>query len=195
MDLSGSQAQRINIAPSVNAYPNGLEIGNDDRLYVTEQDGSRLVRLEADGSNPTSLATLDHPNGVTFSPDYKRLYIGSFGGGTIHYLDFDDDGNPQGSPILLRDNIGMLQLDGMGVDACGNIYVTSYVEGIIYRISPDGSKLETLVDLPSEWIPNLDWGNGVGPWDKDKLYVIDASSDNVYELDIKVPEKPRKGQS
>ena len=68
-------------------------------------------------------------------------------------------------------------LDGLNVDACGRVYVTEYIQHNIWRFEPDGaggfSEPELLADRFGAWIPNLHWGNGVGGWDRETLYVMD----------------------
>ena len=89
-------------------------------------------------------------------------------------------------------------LDGLNVDECGNIYVTEYVEGLIWKFPADesGADAELVATMPSYWIPNLHWGNGVGGWETDVLYVAErggygpGSSSRVFELDIVVGGAP-----
>jgi len=77
-------------------------------------------------------------------------------------------------------------LDGMAVDACDNIYVTEYVAGRIYRFAPDGSEIEFVHATGSQWIPNMHWGNGIGGWEEDVLYVLDRDDGSVHALEVDV---------
>ena len=77
--------------------------------------------------------------------------------------------------------------DGINVDICGNVYITEYGTGKIYRITPDGVGT-MVVDLPSFWIPNLRWGNGIGGWETDILYV--TAYDRLYALEMGILGKP-----
>ena len=174
-------------------YGNGIEIGLDGFVYVAEQTGGRVRRIDPDTGDFTILAEgLDAPNGISFSPDYRTLYIGSFGWGKIWSLEVDEDGNP-GELVLLVDNLAGGMLDGMAVDACGNIYVCEYIAALVWRISPDGQNRVPIVNLSSEtsWIPNMQWGSGVGGWESDVLYVNDISANKLYEVPVGVPDKPR----
>lgn len=83
-------------------------------------------------------------------------------------------------------------LDGLGVDACGNVYVTEYELGKVWRISPDASTIEPLMESVSAWIPNIHWGNGVGGFDRDKAYIADRVDGALYEVFVGVEEKPRR---
>lgn len=81
-------------------------------------------------------------------------------------------------------------LDGLDVDECGNVYVTEYVTGVVYRVPEGGGTAEELFTLESEWIPNLHWGSGAGGWDADRLYVMDRMTNGMYEVDVGVGGRP-----
>jgi hypothetical protein len=174
-------------------YANGIEVDLDGYVYAAEQNGSRVRRFDPiTGEFDIVADGLDNPNGVSFSPDYRTLYIGSFGGGTILALPFDEHGNP-GEPEVLVESLGNHLLDGMGVDACGNIYVCEYLAAKVWRISPDGQLREPIVDFSSdtEWIPNMQWGSGIGGWVEDNLYVLDIAANKMFEVPLGVPGKER----
>ncbi len=172
-------------------YSNGIEIGLDGFIYTAEQSGNRVRRINPDtGEYSTVAEGLSNPNGLSFSPNYETLYIGSFGGGTIWKVDIDSDG--EAGPVeIFASNVGTGALDGMGVDACGNVYVCDYGAIIIYRISPDGLTQDPIVNLSadSSWIPNFQWGSGIGGWDENKFYVLDMSHERVYEVPVELPCK------
>jgi len=81
-------------------------------------------------------------------------------------------------------------LDGMAADVCGNVYVTEYVMGYIWRFSEEGGEPELVVDTGSYWIPNLHWGLGVGGWETDVLYVQERDSDDLLVLELGVEGMP-----
>jgi hypothetical protein len=176
------------------SYANGMEVDLNGYVYVAEQNADRVRRIDPYTGDFTILADaadgLNNCNGVTFNPTYDILYVGSFGGGTIHSIEVDGDGNA-GEVTLIASDFENGALDGMGVDACGNIYICEYINAHVHRISPDGLNNELVVDLGSStsWIPNLQWGSGHGGWDPMKLYVIDIG-DAVYEVPVGVPSKP-----
>lgn len=75
------------------AYPNGVEVDLDGRIYVAEQDGGQIRSVDPDTGEFVVLATgLFNPNGLTFDTTFTKLYVGSFGGGTIHVLTKAEDG-------------------------------------------------------------------------------------------------------
>ena len=61
-------------------------------------------------------------------------------------------------------------------------------QGIIWRFSPDGL-VEEAVKLPSSWIPNMHFGNGIGGWDPEILYVMDRDQGRVFALKVEKPGK------
>jgi hypothetical protein len=75
-------------------------------------------------------------------------------------------------------------LDGLNVDECGWVYVTEYIEGLVWRMDPKGTVLEKAAKLPSSWIPNMHWSKGVGGWDPKVLYVMSLGSGAIYGLEV-----------
>lgn len=174
-------------------YPNGVEVDLEGFVYVAEQNASRVRRVDpATGQFSILAEGLNNANGLSFSPDYRTLYVGSFGGGTITALHLKADMTVEGvSPFM--SGIGGGALDGMAVDECGNVYVCEFVAGTVWRITPDGVSLTPLVELgeDSTWIPNMQWGSGLGGWDSETLYVLDISMDRVFAVPVGVGDKPR----
>jgi sugar lactone lactonase YvrE len=184
------------------AYPNGVEVGKDGFVYVAEHDAGNVRRIHPDTGAFTIIASgLTNPNGVSFSPDYRTLYIGSFGDGTVHSVTVDGQGNwgpkklfgtTPGAGQGDGDGFGRGGLDGLTVDACGNVYVTEFEVGLVWRFAPSGGNAPELVfDADSAWIPNMHWGTGVGGWDSKTLYVMDRDSGRLFAADLGVAEKTR----
>jgi len=106
---------------------------------------------------------------------YDFLFCGSSEGGE------DGDGE-----VGMEENGG---LDGLRVDACGYIYVTEYVVGKVWRFTPDGKDVELLINPGTSWVPNMHWGNGVGGWDENTLYVMDREGGNLFTVPLGIPSK------
>lgn len=179
-------------------YPNGLDIHWDGRVFIAEQSGHRVRAVDPDtGAFEIVAEGICSPNGVSFGPGYERVYVGSFGCGYVYAIDEDPAGG-WSDPLVIGANgvaapgaqnvpgIGSGGLDGLNTDVCGNIYVTDFGPGNIYRIPPDLGPPTIAVTLPSVWIPNLHWGNGVGIWDPYTLYVADRDQGRLFALDIGV---------
>jgi gluconolactonase len=174
-------------------YANGLEVDLDGFLYAAEQSGSRVRRIDpANGEFTILAAGLNNPNGLSFSPDYKTLYVGSFGDGTITSIHMKEDMSVE-SVGPFAAGVGGGALDGMAVDACGNVYVCEFGPATIWRISPNGASMVPLIELGADtgWIPNMQWGSGIGGWDKDTLYVLDFGATRVFAVPLGVGDKPR----
>ncbi len=166
------------------SYPNGLTVDMMDNVYVAENSGARVVRVD-----PVSLSVevvadgLNNPNGLAFDRTYENLFIGSFGGGTVTRVNI-----ASGAVDVYASNIGTGALDGVIVDDCDNVYVTDFGPGVVYRVL--GTDHELVANLPSGWIPNMHFGSGFGGWDEGKLYVMDIGGNQLYELDLGVKGIP-----
>lgn len=74
-------------------YPNGMEVDMQGYVYVSEQNAGRVRQIDADSGEYTIIAEgLDNPNGLSFGPEYRTLYVVSFGGGTVHAIDRNGHG-------------------------------------------------------------------------------------------------------
>jgi streptogramin lyase len=174
------------------SYPNGMEAGLDGFVYVTEHDARRVRRVNPTTGEFTVISNnqIQNPNGISFNLDYTALYIGGFSGvGTIYKLPIDESGVP-GTLEEWATDVGTGYLDGIGVDACGNVYVADYGASIIYRITPDG-QTKTQFITSDVYMPNLQWGSGMGGWNPEALYIPDGWDHSVYEVVIGVPGKPK----
>lgn len=316
-------------------YPNGLDVDPDGFIYVAEQDAGRVRRVDSETGTFEILADgLSNPNGVSFGVAYRRLYVGSFGGGTITAIDKDPsglwgapylwshlpdvvpppppidtcaglvlgapcftlaslygtcqrlsadaplrcEGDPHGvDPLaaacdglvdddpcevviagrayasrcndygwgvlcdvalsdsaacdglalgeacvafeLTRPTFGMCLageslpsrlgypsrgvfcvapskladsrggLDGVNVDACGDVYATEYVRGVVWKFDGATATPTVAAQLPSSWVPNLHWGSGVGGWDARTLYIFEREQGRVFGLQVGRPGK------
>lgn len=176
------------------SYPNGIVVDMKGWVYFTEHDANKVWRVHPFTGEKALLTTkIKNPNGITFSPDYKTVYIDGFSGvGIIYAMSISEDGVP-GKLIEWATGVGTGWLDGMGVDACGNVYVADYNATIIYRISPDGKKKDKIIFGSSlgAYLPNMDWGNDVGGWKRTNLYLPNGWAKEVFEVELGVPPKKR----
>ncbi|NCG18777.1 MAG: hypothetical protein GWP91_07170 [Rhodobacterales bacterium] len=170
-------------------YPNGVEVDEFDNVYVADQNTGRLIRFNAYNTddNEVIATDLEDPNGVILSPDGLHLYVGSFGGGIIYAIDQLPDGTWDEPRIIFQSPGNDQGYDGINVDICGNIYWTEFIVGKVRRMSPDGLDVALVANLPSFWIPNLRWGNGIGGWDDQTLYVSDRQDGRIFGLELGVP--------
>jgi hypothetical protein len=170
--------------------PNGVAVGIDGKVYVATS--GQILQVDPDTAAIEVIADLpgNSFDGIVFSPDFRRLYFNEELG-QVHYLDFDDDGNPGTSQVgaQIPVSIGFGILDGMSVDACGNLYVIE-MNGVVWRVRADDGLVEEVVRLSGiNFIPAMNFGYPeVGGWDHDALYVLDFAG-AVYEVQIGVPGK------
>jgi sugar lactone lactonase YvrE len=187
------------------AYPNGIAIDLDGFVYLTEKSAGRVRRIDPDTGDFTILeeGQIAEPNGITFDPAYRFLYVaGTSGEGIIYRMPIHEDGTA-GDLEEWAQGVGFGRLDGMACDSCGNVYVCDYstpADGntVIHRISPDGRSQEIVFDTSTlggvyygAFLSNMDWGTGVGGWRTDSLYFAETLGQRVIEVRIGVESKPR----
>ena len=56
----------------------------------------------------------------------------------------------------------------------------------IWRFDAEGAEAQLVASVRSEWIPNMHWGNGIGGWERDVLYVSDRSRSGLFALEVGV---------
>ena len=169
----------------------GVEVGNntvnrtDPNTGVTEE----VVR-GADGDPPFVGRVID------FSRDLSKMYIGTYGSGAIYVVDLDEDLNPTTTPVQFARSVGGWH-DGIGVDACGYLWVASYDDQSTYRVSPDGkSSVRVLRSTFAEghYGHGVFWGTGEGGFRDDALYLPQPyNRDTVMEAIIRVPSRTFPG--
>ncbi len=183
------------IATDVDAY--GLRVGPDGLVYTA--NGSAVLRVDPATGTKTVLLQGPglSPRVLDFSPDLGRMYIGTMRqAGTVWAVDLDDSLTPESDPEVLVHGLGDWH-DGLGVDICGNIYVVDYETLAIYRISPDGTSIETVfqASLADKMLAHgIVWGSGAGGFHEDAVYIPQPmNGDTVAELQIGVPYRTWDG--
>jgi hypothetical protein len=175
------------------SYPNGITTDLKGFIYVTEHDGNRVLRIHPyTGAYTVLTKEIKNPNGIIFDPSFSHLYIGSFATGSIYKLALSPQGVP-GKLVTWASPIGPGGLlDGIGVDACGNVYVCEYGATDIWRIPPSGSPAVKIIDASTDqtYLPNLQWGTGQG-WDPMSIYIPDGWKIGVWRVQLGVPSAPR----
>jgi len=188
-----------NIVISGLSYPNGLTVDQAGFVYVTSHDSGHVFRVDPyTGDYTTIVSGMSSPNGIVFNEDYTALYIGNFDGNPVIWrLPIDGDGNP-GALETYATGVGSGWLDGLAVDACGNLYVCDYQclgdwdDTCVYKIEPGGVVGTSPIINSSfhQYLPNMDWGSGIGGWKTQTLYFSGGWEHKVWAVDIGVPGKP-----
>jgi gluconolactonase len=171
--------------------PNDAVVKSDGSIYFTdppygikaesqEQPIQGVYRLSPDGGELTVVATdFKRPNGLAFSPDEKRLYIGDSSElRHIRVFDVKSDGSLSNGRIFHDMNVKEPGVpDGMKVDTNGNLYCTG-ARGI-WVFDPEGNHLGTIVT--PEKPANCAWGDD----DWKSLYITAHTS--IYRIRVNVP--------
>lgn len=180
--------------------PNDISIRADGAVYLTDNDfglrgagKSPLKELPngiwriADGKTTLVLSDKELggiPNGITFSPDEKYLYL-SAGSKMVRY-EVKADGT-LGAAKAFTEGVGIG--DGMRVDSQGNIYSTGGAgPGTVRVTSPQGVFLGT-INLPivgGEPKKQI-CSTNVAFGDNDAKTLFIAACDAVYKIRLKVP--------
>jgi gluconolactonase len=126
---------------------------------------------------------LPRPNGITFSPDEKYLYVDNSEPGKIWMrYTVQADGTLADGKVFFdaTSDLRPGAPEGMKVDEKGNIY--SAGPGGVWIFSPEGKHLGTL-DVP-ERVGNVAWGGA----DHKTLYI--AASSSIYRIKLKIAGIP-----
>ncbi|HMB46940.1 MAG TPA: SMP-30/gluconolactonase/LRE family protein [Afifellaceae bacterium] len=168
--VSEFQGKRLN-------SPNDLVVKSDGTIWFSdptygidseyegdkspaELDGSYVYRFDpADGSLEAVATDFVKPNGLAFSPDESKLYIGDTGAthvedGPRHIRIFDvgEGGKLSGGEVFATSTIGLF--DGFRIDVDGNIW-TSAGDGV-HCITPEGDLIGKI--LTGEVVANVEFG-------------------------------------
>lgn len=194
-------AQRYTINGELYGY--GLRVGPDGRAYLAEAKAIRRVNLVT-GTAETIVNIPDVEEGTfahafDWSPSFDKLYIGMTGksAGQVRVVPLDAELNASG-PIEPFADIaaGSVWIDGVGTDICGNVYVANFATSQLFRITPDGSSsvyVDWSID-PSQYGHGLIFGNGVGGFREDALYLpMPYANNGVQEIVVGVPSREWAG--
>jgi gluconolactonase len=148
--------------------PNDLAIKSDGAIYFTDPRGNNRPGLELDFSavflvkdGKVTLLEKDYnPNGITFSPDEKYLYVN--GGGKLYRYDVraDDTLANRREFIDMTADKSPGGTDGMKVDMKGNVFSSG--PGGVWIMSPEGKHLGTILAPEGGGVTNLAFGDADG---------------------------------
>lgn len=167
--------------------PNGVYVDFDGTTYVTEFGGSKVAKVAADGTKTdivTGTTSAQGANGIVIDSAKGLLFYTEYQKGKIHRLKVDGSDL---TPTLVA-TIPGARLDGMVLDACGNVYAVDQGSSKLYRVRTDAAGAaaaapELIASFPTN-VANAQWGSGQG-FDAAKLYVT-GNPGTVYTLDLGV---------
>jgi hypothetical protein len=171
--------------------PNGVYVDFEGNVWLTEFGANKVSRLGADGSRTTiasGAAVAQNANGVVLDAAKKVLFYTEYAKGKIHRVALDA---MERGPTLVA-TIPGAALDGIALDACGNLYAADQGSSKLYRVRVDldgaaSAAPELLATFPTN-IANAQFGSGPG-FDPKKLYVT-GNPGAVYALDVGVSGAP-----
>ncbi|UCH15540.1 MAG: SMP-30/gluconolactonase/LRE family protein [Bacteroidales bacterium] len=162
--------------------PNDIAVKSDGSIFFTDPpygispDQEELgfygiYRLSPSGSLQLMDNSLQRPNGIAFSPDETKLYVGDSEANTIFVWNVTDD-------TLITDKQQFAYMDGPGgtdgmkVDEEGHLFSTGPYG--VWVFATDGTVLDTIV-VPGQ-TTNCNWGDD----DRKTLYITSGSA--VYRI-------------
>ncbi|MDH3772380.1 MAG: SMP-30/gluconolactonase/LRE family protein [Nitrospirota bacterium] len=173
--------------------PNDVVVGRHGSLYFTDPPYGiheheeelgfyGIYRIDPGGRLTLLVAHLTRPNGLAFSPDFKRLYVNDSATNQIHEFAVTPEGGLSERPLFatMHDPTRAGVADGLKVDQKGNVY--SIGPGGVWMFAPTGALLKRL-EVP-EKASNLAFGDA----DLKTLYV--TASTSVYRMRVSVPGTP-----
>jgi sugar lactone lactonase YvrE len=170
--------------------PNGIYPDFDGNVWVTEFGGDKVTRVASDKQKTTVAQGPDAtaPNGVVLDPTKTMLFYSEYQEGKIHRVDL---GVADAMPIEVVALAGAF-IDGLALDACGNIYAVDQGASRVYRVPLDASGVlagePALLATFPENVANVQFGSGAG-FDAKKLYAAGVPG-SVFSIDVGVAGAP-----
>ncbi len=171
--------------------PNGLYPDFDGNVWVTEIGAGRVSRINPDKSVDVIVSgpQAAGANGVVLDPVRNMLFYTNYGQGRIRRVDLSAGGGFTGEEVVVIQNA---KLDGLVMDACGNLYVVDQGNSDLYRVKLDAQgaavgAAEMMASFPQN-VANAQFGSGAG-FDSNTLYVA-GNPGTVYAILAGVPGAP-----
>lgn len=116
-------------------FPIALGLDRDDRLYAAQLGSDLVDWISEDGTNMPFVVTIKNPNSIAFDANGEMFVANSVRDESGVYKVLQD-GNTE---VYVEPFAQSLQ--GMAFDRDGNLYVADGIVGVLYRISPDGTRI------------------------------------------------------
>lgn len=171
--------------------PNDLWVAPGGALYFTDPfykrswgdtnaarvTGENVYFLSADRKTLRCAATdFKKPNGITGTPDGKKLFVADIRGDKTWRYDILPDGALTNKTLFCEKGS-----DGMTLDAEGNLYLcaTGPTNGV--SIFDPAGKLIDHIDVPARWSANVSFGGA----DRRTLFI--TAGESLYRIRLRVP--------
>lgn len=174
--------------------PNDVIVRSDGLIFFTDPSvkgtgnenlvgWSGVYCFDVQSERMQLIDKLGWPNGISFSPDERVLYVDDTGEQIIYAYDLAKDGSVSNKRIFAEMDraYGQGGADGMKLDVHGNMYVTGPGGIWVFAVSQSGGHGEALgIISVGEIAANLCFGGS----DRQTLYITAQSS--VYAVDVLV---------
>jgi gluconolactonase len=162
--------------------PNDVWVVPTGGLYITDPfykrpwwdhdtmvlDGEQVYFLSPDGKKPVRVTNdLKKPNGITGTPDGKKLFVADIGADRTYAYDIQPDGSLTNKVLFCTKGS-----DGMTIDEKGNIYITG--KGVTV-FDKTGKQIEH-IDVQEPWTANVSFGG------KDHQTLFITASKSLYSI-------------
>ena len=166
--------------------PNDVWVSPDGGMYITDpfykrtwwdhdkmaQDAQQVYYLAPDGRKLARVTNdFKQPNGITGTPDGKRLFVADIGAGRTYAFDIQPDGSLTNKTLFCAKGS-----DGMTIDERGDLYLTGHGVTVF---DPSGRQIEH-IDVPEPWSANVSFGG------KDHRTLFITASKSLYSIHLVV---------
>ncbi|MFT5514680.1 MAG: sugar lactone lactonase YvrE [Rhodothermales bacterium] len=177
---NGSVVLMIDKQANVSVFASGLQgsvgafFDSEGFLYVNSYSGGFIYRLDEEGTISTLAIGLNGPAGVVISPS-DEVFVSEYG------ADFSGQGSrvkkmsTSGIASSYFTGGGLQDVIGIALDESGNLYVSNWGSGKIYKITPQ-KELSLFADIPGS-INQIAYANG-------HLFVPSPSLNKVFSIDL-----------
>jgi len=135
---------------------------NSQEVFYLSPDQKKLVRVTED---------LKQPNGITGTPDGKKLFVADIGAGQTWRYDIQPDGSLTNKTLFCK-----MGSDGMTIDEDGDVYITGH--GVVV-FDKTGRQIE-YIGVPEPWTANVSFGG------RDHRTLFITASKSLYSIQMRV---------
>jgi sugar lactone lactonase YvrE len=136
---------------------------------------ARLYRLDLDGSVTLMLGAMGQANGMGFTPDATALYVTDTKAGTITRYRYHQQSGSISEPVVFARLAGEYPvMDGLTVDAEGQVWSARFGGGCLIGYAPDGREIGQ-IELPTSRVTSAGFGGADGR----DLFISTAGGDET----------------
>ncbi len=123
--------------------PNDLVVDHHGRVFYTLTRQGQVITIAPDGKQSVAVEKVETPNGITLSPDGRKLYVAAYVPKEIWAYDVGLGGQcSNGKKIATMDDGPARGADGMTTDRAGNLYCAGATD--VWVWSPSGKLLDKI---------------------------------------------------